>query len=118
MMPAKTLVLWIGCVALGFFLAACEEKKDPYSGFSNLVAERQELRKAISKEREQEKNQTPESEKTKGVKTKGVKIDGTTNMLYEKQIEITDSVSGKPLAKGIAYLNKEGNITRIKILKE
>ncbi len=113
MMPVKALTLWIGCVVLIFFLAACEEKKDPYSGFSNLVAERQELRKAISKEREQEKNTTPESEKPKSVKT-----DRSATVLYEKQIEITDSVSGKPLAKGIAYLTKEGNITRIKILKE
>ncbi len=113
MIPAKALASWIGCVVLIFFLAACEEKKDPYSGFSNLVAERQEHREALSKKREQEKNQIPESKNPKSVK-----IDGTTPMLYEKKIEIIDSVSGKPLANGIAYLTKDGNITRIKILKE
>jgi len=113
MMPAKALASWIGSVVLIFLLTACEEKKDPYSGFSNLVAERQELRKSISRQREQEKNHTPESEKTTPVK-----MDGTASVLYEKQIEITDSASGKLLAKGIAYLTKEGSIKRIKILKE
>ncbi|MEE4365436.1 MAG: hypothetical protein V2J08_16005 [Desulfotignum sp.] len=94
-------------------LAACDEKEDPYPGFSSLVAERHELRKSIAKERQGEKAQSQDAEAAKEIKT-----EKPTAVVYERQIEITDAASGKPLAKGTAYLNKEGKITRIRIYNQ
>jgi hypothetical protein len=42
--------------------------------------------------------------------------DISTVVLYEKNIDIVDSESRRKLAKGIAYLNKSGQIVRIKIV--
>ena len=39
-------------------------------------------------------------------------------VLYEKNVEIVDSSSRIALAKGVAYMNKEGQIIKIKIIKE
>ncbi len=113
MLSIKQIVLYTGCLGMLVILAACDEKEDPYQGFSNLVAERHELRKSIAKERQGEKAQSQDAEATKEVKT-----EKPTAVVYERQIEITDAASGKPLAKGVAYLNKEGKITRIRIYNQ
>ncbi len=114
MLTVKQIALYIGCLGMLFFiLAACDEKEDPYPGFSNLVAERNELRKSISKERQGETEQSPDAKEAKETKT-----EKATAVLHERQIEITDADSGKPIARGVAYLNKEGEITRIRIYNQ
>jgi hypothetical protein len=37
--------------------------------------------------------------------------------LYEEKIKILGSKSGRTLANGVAYINKKGEIVKIKILK-
>ncbi|MDD9302792.1 MAG: hypothetical protein HUK40_10850 [Desulfobacter sp.] len=41
------------------------------------------------------------------------KID--TTVVYEKKVEIVDSQSRQSLAHGIAYMNKNGQIVKIKV---
>lgn len=41
-----------------------------------------------------------------------------SGILFEKQIEIVDAQSQIPLAMGVAYLDKQGRIVRIKIIKK
>lgn len=113
MLTAKQIALYIGWLGVFFILGACDEKKDPYPGFSSLVAERHELRKSISKERQGETAQSQEPEETAEAKNKK-----SLAGVYERQIEITDAASGEPIAKGVAYLNKEGKITRIRIYRQ
>ena len=113
MLTARQIGQYISCLGLLVILIACDDKKDPYPGFSSLVAERHELRKSISKERQGETAQSREAETAKKVKT-----EKSPPAFYERQIEITDAVSGKTIAKGVAHLNKEGKITRIKIYRQ
>ncbi len=113
MLSANRSAFWIGCLGTLFLLNACEEKTDPYPGFSKMVSERQEHRKAISKEKDAGKKQAPAARDIKDEKS-----DAAPAVMDERQIEITDSVSGKTIARGVAYVNKEGKITRITIYQK
>lgn len=98
-------------------LAGCENDTDQYSGLSELVAERHEVRKNISEENAKRKKaiarQNSAKAKTNNTKASEQKVSST--VLYEKQIDIIDSESRIPLAKGVAYMNKSGQIVRIKV---
>lgn len=115
---------WIG-IAISLaglcLLPACDSDKDQYAGLGSLVAERQEVRKSIAEENSRKKS----SVYTPGEKTERNASDaGEENsqisaaIVYEKQIEILDSDSKVPLAKGVAYMNKSGQIVRIKVYKK
>lgn len=98
-------------------VCACNEKEDPYSDLSRLVAERNEARKAIARERKLMEKDAPGAiqSKKKGVPKKG---DVATVALVERKVSITDSNSGTVMARGVAYLDKSGKIVRIKIIKD
>jgi hypothetical protein len=118
----------IGSVVWGLFFSAvilsgCDDKKDGFSGLSDMVGERNEIRQAISDKTAREKSLAKQDanvgyeedaaiERMK--KTEGV----STVVVYERDIEVVDSSSRMALAKGIAYLNKDGQIVKIKIIKE
>jgi hypothetical protein len=109
----------LGCLLLGLMvLPACDDKRDDFSGLSGLVEERNEVRQALSKKNSQEKvleGKTPSSvsldmeKKNTGV---------SPVILYERNVEVVDSATKKSLIKGIAYLNKEGQVVKIKIIRD
>ena len=105
------MVIWAGA-----FLQACESDKDQYSGFSDLVAERNEARKIISGENREKKKVTKNAQEERPKSDVREKKSISKVVLYEKSIDIVDSESRLPLARGVAYLNKSGQIVRIKII--
>jgi hypothetical protein len=117
----KQIAAFIGWAGVCCMFAACEEKQDPYPGFSNMVAERHEVRKAISREKEKER----ERDQAAGVKDQPSSPPApdrdpraASTLLYEKQVEITDAVTRKPIARAIAYLDRDGQIVRIRIIRQ
>ena len=109
---------WMLCLPLmaGFLFSACEGDKDQYSGLSNLVAERNEARKLISDENKRAKKLAGQRKKDERSDAVAADKDMSTVVLYEKNIDIVDSESRRKLARGVAYLNKSGQIVRIKII--
>ncbi len=119
-------ILWSLLFSL-MVLSACEDKKDDFSGLSDLVGERNKVRQTISEKNLREKalkkqqsnagsKEAAALDKNKDKKKK--KTDISPIILYERDIEVVDSSNRMALAKGIAYLNKEGQIVKITILKE
>ncbi|MCP3943419.1 MAG: hypothetical protein GY710_18320 [Desulfobacteraceae bacterium] len=115
-------ILW--CLLFSvLMLSGCDDKKDEFSGLSEMVSDRNEVRRNISDENarkkvvgKQESKDAPEDDTLiDGLKKRG---EISSVVLYERQIEVVDSSSHMALAKGIAYLNKEGQIVKIKIIKE
>jgi hypothetical protein len=104
-------------------LSGCEDKKDDFSGLSNLVDKRNQVRQSISDKNAQEKA-VDRQKSDAGFKEKAgldmeKKNPGVSPViLYERDIEVVDSSNRQSLAKGIAYLNKEGQIVKITIIKE
>ncbi|MCG8632948.1 MAG: hypothetical protein MI863_03920 [Desulfobacterales bacterium] len=100
--------------------SACEGDKDQYSGLSELVAERHEARKGISEKNLKKKKKAARdnagNKEQDNLSEFSSKEEVSTVVLYEKQIDILDSESRIPLAKGVAYMNKKGQIVRIKII--
>ncbi len=120
MKPGKVLCCLFFSVLV---LSACDDKKDGFSGLSDLVKERQGIRQTLS-EKTARKNAL-EKQGAKADPKEDTVIDRVKKkeemsaiVLYERDIEVVDSFSQQPLAKGIAYLNKEGQIVKIKIIKE
>ena len=110
-------------------LSACEDKKDDFSGLSDLVGERNKVRQTISEKNVREKalkkqqsnagfKEAAALDKNKNKDKKKKKTDISPIILYERDIEVVDSSNRMALAKGIAYLNKEGQIVKIRIIKE
>ena len=115
------------CLFLSLFLliSGCSEEKEKgdYSGVSGLIAERNRARYDAAENSSSKKQvvkkqaagqsrpsvQNPESKKKKVI---------SSVVLYEQKIEIVGVESGKRMAKGIAYINKQGQIVRIKISRE
>lgn len=96
-------------------LSGCDDKKKDYSGFSNLVSERHEARQAISEEKAREKARESNIQKSPD---KDKKEESSSSILYEREVKIVDSGSQKTLATGKAYINKQGQIIQIKIVKQ
>lgn len=119
-MKSGRIIFW---VFLSLLLCGCDKKKDDYSGLSNLISERNEVRQSISEAREAKKTRDKtlkeddaQENTTTASSRKKKKI--STIVLYKRNIEIVDSSSRKGLAKGVASLNKEGKIIKIKIITE
>ncbi len=116
MNPGK--MVWWAFLAL-LLLPACEDKKEDYTGFSNLVAERAAARQSVSEEKAREKHkESPgldakkDSAKTRQTEEK------VSPILYEREVQIVDTSSQKALAKGVAYINKQGQIVKIKLTSD
>ena len=114
------LGLFVITALVGVTLTGCDSEKDQYSGLSELVAERNEVRQDISDETSRKKRLATgdysEKSDLDSLSDFAPKEEISTVVLYEKSIDIVDSESRIPLAKGVAYMNKTGQIVRIKII--
>lgn len=118
----------MGHVVWGLFfcvvmLSGCDDKKDSFSGLSDMVGQRNEARQSISdktaRKKSLEKREASAGSKEDTALERIKKTEGVSSVVvHERDIEVVDSSSRMALAKGIAYLNKEGQIVKIKIIKE
>lgn len=109
---------------LFFLISACteEKEKENYSGVSELIAERNKARYGNA-EKSPKRKQVIQKKVSgqSGISTQKPnpkKEEISSVILYEQKIEIVGADSGRKMAKGIAYVNKQGQIVRIKILRE
>lgn len=117
--------LFLGFVFLAFSACQDEQGKNDYSGVGQLISSRNKARYDAAENlppKEQSTNKTNVSKKstTDGINalrsaSKQEKL--SSIILYEEKIEILGSKSGRTLANGVAYINKKGEIVKIKILK-
>ncbi len=109
---------------LCFGISACrnEKEENQYSRVSDLISERNKARYEMaeipSKMSSSPKKVTTTNTDTSKPKSNSKKEELLSIILYEEGVEIVSSESQRTLAKGIAYLNKKGQIVRIKLLKE
>jgi len=114
----------LGCLFFSvLLLSGCDDKEDEFSGLSDLVRMRQGIRKTISRDNARKKDsekqgQNIDPQKVPPIDRVKQKKEISSIVLYEKNIEVVDSTTGSSLAKGIAYMNKDGRIIKIKITKE
>jgi len=105
-------------------ILSCDSEKDQYSGLSGMVADRQEVRKNIAKDNQHKKSleeiwQGDNSSSDPASDPGGEKREPISPVVvYEKQIEIWDSDSKRQLAKGVAFMNKSGQIVKIKVYRK
>ena len=107
----------LSCLLFFFICSSCEDKKEDYSGLSELVAQRHKARQSLSGKTSDPSDSSPDIQDERGGTGTKKKEDLTSNTLYSKEVEIVDSSSGTSLGRGVAYLNKEGDIVKIKIRK-
>ncbi len=122
-MKSEKVFLYL-LMSLFLLISACsdENKKDNFSGVSDLIADRNKARYDVAKKPSQkkvvtqkeitEKSNTPVSSPT------SKKEEISSIVLFEQDIEIVGTESRRIMAKGVAYVNKQGQIVRIKILRE
>lgn len=118
----KVLFAIVGVI---FLISACQDEngKEDYSGVSELISDRNKARYSLaerSSKKEVSSKKQPLDDKADlpASPSKPTKEDLTSVILYEEDIDIVGSKSGRRLAKGVAYVDKKGQIVRIKILKE
>lgn len=123
-MKSKRIIVYL-LLSLLILLSACSDEKEKgnYSGVSDLIADRNRARYDAAENNSSKKQVTqkkvagqssPTVQKSDSKKNKAI----SSVVLYEQEIEIVGVDSGKRMAKGIAYVNKQGQIVRIKILRE
>lgn len=107
-----------------FLISACDDEKgkNDYSGVSKLIAERNKARYE-TKENSPEKNvikrkTTINDTSPPPSKNTSKKDELTSIILYEEDVEIVGAKSQRTLAKGVAYINKKGQIVKIKLSKK
>lgn len=112
---------------LVFFVAvlpSCKSEDDNYSGVGKLIADRNKMRYQLADETENDRetpgmsNQKNDSVSKDASGTVGSKKELSTNVLDEKKIIIVESSSGIPLGQGVAYVNKKGEIVKIKLVNQ
>ena len=121
-MKAGKIFLWffVGLICLS--LTSCKnDNKDDFSGVSDLISNRNKARYTAADRAAQEKNHTSKQEaanKFNAVQSesKSKREELSAIILYKENVKILGSKSGKTLAKGVAYINKQGEIVKIKIL--
>jgi len=97
-----------------------KEKKEDYSGVSDLISERNKARH-VTVEKFSVQDAGPKSAPItipKQDESDPRAEELSSIVLYEENVDIVVSESRRALAKGVAYINKQGQIVRIKILKE
>src|SRR6056297_3514233 len=108
---------------LVFFMAAlpaCKREDDNYSGVGKLIVDRNKMRYRLAEDTENNNktgssNQKFDSASKDAFERVTRKTELSTNVLDEREIVIVDSSSGKPLGRGVAYLNQKGEIVKIKL---
>ncbi|MCG8549943.1 MAG: hypothetical protein MI799_06030 [Desulfobacterales bacterium] len=102
-------------------LSSCKSEDDNYSGVGKLIAERNKMRHQLADETGNNKRTTgPSNQDTNSVPQReagNVPPKGklSASVLDEKRIVIVEASSGKPLGQGVAYLNRKGEIVKIKL---
>ncbi len=104
----------------GFVISACQDDKGSgdWSGVSDLIGSRNDARHE-AKDNQAKKPVRKKAATNSSSKSSTKKSDELSSIvLYEEDVKIVGSDSQRTLAKGVAYINKKGQIVRIKILKE
>lgn len=111
-------------VLLMAVLSSCESEDDNYSGVGKLIANRNKIRYQLADETGKNKGKAGSSNQKIDSVSKDTsekvtsKKELSTNVLDEKKIVIVETSSGKPLGQGVAYLNKKGEIVKIKLVNQ
>ena len=109
-------------VGLSFLISsACqdEKQKNDYSGMSRLINERNKARYSnYSKTSPSKKNTVEEKTDNKPIEEDSSKKELLSVSLYKENVKIISSKSGQLLSKGVAYINKKGQIVKIKLVKK
>ncbi len=123
-MKLGKIFLWFfaGLICLSLISCQNDKKDDDFSGVSNLIAKRNKSRYEVAKDAAQEKNNTSKQktdDKFNSAKSesKPTRKEISSIVLYKENVKILGSKSGRTLAKGVAYINKQGEIVKIKIVK-
>ncbi len=110
-------------LVLLFLLPGCsDDRKDDYKGVSELIADRSQARRAIKNQ--PVRSETVDEDKSfvteQGIQKKSDPAvqEISPVVLYEEKVKIYSESSDKMLAKGVAYINKQGQIVRLKIVNE
>ncbi|PIE61215.1 MAG: hypothetical protein CSA29_04525 [Desulfobacterales bacterium] len=116
-MPVTPRVIFFFIFVSGILAGCSEDEK--FSGFSEMVAGRQQVRQEISGNNVDKQTNQAESEDSNVARShKYIDPDKLSlGHLFEKKIEIIDTSSKITLAQGIAFLDKQGRIVRIKIIR-
>jgi len=119
--------LLLGFVFLIFSSCQNENGEKDFSGVGRLIASRNKARYDAAEKlapKEQSIDKTNVSKKNTTDRTNALKSESkyrqeelSSITLYEEKIKILGSKSGRTLANGVAYINKKGEIVKIKILK-
>ena len=119
--------LLLGVVFLIFSSCQDENEQNNFSGVGKLIASRNKARYDAAEKlapKEQSIDKTNVTKKNTTDKTNALKSESNSRqeelssiVLYEEKIKILGSKSGRTLANGVAYINKKGEIVKIKILK-
>jgi hypothetical protein len=111
-------------LGLAFLVSACRDGngKGDYSGVSDLISDRNKARYHAAENPPEKTRRPPKKAPVNTSPTPSgsslEKEELSSIVLYDEDIEIVGAESGRTLAKGIAYINKKGQIVRIKILKD
>ena len=122
-MKSGKIFVWFFVSLICLSLTSCKnDNKDDFSGVSDLIASRNKSRYEVADRVAQEKNETSKQkteDKFNSVKSssKSKREELSSIVLYKENVKILGSKSGRTLAKGVAYINKQGEIVKIKILK-
>ncbi|MCK5265984.1 MAG: hypothetical protein KAR03_10285 [Candidatus Thorarchaeota archaeon] len=114
------------CVVFGLFflVSACQDEKgeNDYSGVSELISSRNKARHEVAenppKKIDHSRKKTTNKTSTSKPQVTSKQEELSSIILYDEDVEIIGVESRRTLAKGVAYINKQGQIVRIKILKE
>lgn len=122
-MKSGRILLFLLLILL-LLISACQDQADKkneksdYSYVSNLIAERNRSRQEGPKSTSVKKYEPPKSiPDKKNHSSKSKDNDLASIILYEQKVKIVGSESGKTLARGVAYINKKGQIVKITIAK-
>lgn len=119
-------ILLFAVAGLFFLISGCQDEQGQgdYSGVSELISDRNRARHEV-KENPPLRPSSPKrktleqaDQTSGGSDLEPQKKDLSSIILYEENVEIVGSDSGRTMARGVAYINKKGQIVRIKIVKE
>ncbi len=118
------------CLGVAVLILGCGNDGSEYSGFSEMVADRHDVRRAVGEDERAKRRKTTEAQEP-GVRqgqavSNSVPSGGSQNpfrkkekrRLYERHVLIMDASSKQVLARGVAHVDKGGNVVRLRISKK
>lgn len=102
--------------SISLFSCSGDKKEDSYSGVSDLIASRNKARYSQAEHSKNRDEENSVSEQSSDEKAEFQKI--KTPSLTKEKVKITDYKSGKTIATAIAYINQNGEVVSVKILKD